>query len=58
MTALKLDLGIDPKDVDAMQRTVDLMERANDAIGNRRIRHAINQRLIEIRLFLRDGQLE
>lgn len=52
------DLGIDQPQLDCMQRMVSSLERRNDAISDRRIRHAINKRLVEIRLFLRDGHLQ
>lgn len=51
-------LGITRQQIDAMQRKVDQLERENDAIALPRIRHAINERLVEIRLFLRDGHLK
>ena len=51
------DLGITKQQVAAMQRKIDTLERENDAIGHRAIRQAINARLVEIRLFLRDGHL-
>jgi len=34
------------------------LEMENDAIGDTPIRHAINERLVEIRLLLRDGHLK
>lgn len=52
-----IDLGISRAQLASMQRAVDNLERANDAIGNTQIRHAVNQRLVEVRLFLRDGHL-
>lgn len=52
-----IDLGISLAQLASMQRAVDNLERANDAIGNTQIRHAVNQRLVEVRLFLRDGHL-
>ena len=51
------DLGITRQQVSAMQRKIDTLERENDAIGHRVIRQAINARLVEIRLLLRDGHL-
>jgi len=50
-------LGITEKQLNAMQRRIDMLERENDAIGNTPIRHAISDRLVEIRLLLRDGSL-
>lgn len=54
---LRPDLGITPRQVTAMQRKIDALEIENDAIGDSRIRHAINERLVEVRLLLRDGHL-
>ena len=50
-------LGITKPQIDSMQRKVDQLERENDAIALTRIRHAVNERLVEIRLLLRDGHL-
>jgi len=55
--AQALALGITKPQINSMQRKVDQLERENDAIGLTRIRHAINERLVEIRLLLRDGHL-
>ena len=55
---MKFDLGITAPQVAAMQKRIGKLERENDSIGNTKIRHAINSRLIEIRLLLRDGHLE
>ena len=52
------DLGITEPQVSAMQKRIDTLEQENDAIGNREIRHAISERLVEIRLLLRDGHLQ
>jgi hypothetical protein len=57
MTA-SVELGVDAQHVRAMQKRIDVLERENDAISDRAIRHAISHRLVEIRLFLRDGHLE
>jgi hypothetical protein len=51
-------LGIIEKQIARMQMRVTQLERENDYIGNTPIRHAINQRLVEIRLLLRDGDLK
>lgn len=56
-TAAELALGITKQQLANMQRKVDQLERENDAIGLTRVRHAVNERLIEIRLLLRDGNL-
>ena len=50
-------LGISKPQLAAMQRKIDQLERENDAIALTRIRHAVNERLVEIRLLLRDGHL-
>ena len=52
-----LALGITKSQLAAMQRKIDQLERENDAIALTRIRHAVNSRLVEIRLLLRDGHL-
>lgn len=57
MSAAELALGITRQQIASMQRKVDQLERENDAIALTRIRHAINERLVEIRLLLRDGHL-
>jgi len=57
MPADELSLGITKPQIASMQRKVDALERENDAIALTRIRHAINERLVEIRLLLRDGHL-
>lgn len=56
--AAVLMLGISRTQISAMHKKVDALERENDAIALTRIRHAINQRLVEIRLLLRDGHLK
>lgn len=56
--AQALALGISRQQIDAMQLKIDKLERENDAIGLTRIRHAVNERLVEIRLLLRDGHLK
>jgi hypothetical protein len=58
MSADELMLGITKQQIAAMQRKVDQLERENDAIALTRVRHAINERLVEIRLLLRDGHLK
>ena len=57
MTPAKLMLGISKTQITAMQKKVNALERENDAIALTRIRHAISERLVEIRLLLRDGNL-
>ena len=57
MSAAELMLGITKQQLASMQKKVDQLERENDAIALTRIRHAVNQRLVEIRLLLRDGNL-
>lgn len=51
-------LGISKPQLAAMQRKIDQLERENDAIAPTPIRHAVNSRLVEIRLLLRDGHLK
>ena len=48
-------LGISKPQIAAMQKRIDTLERENDAIALTRVRHAISERLVEIRLLLRDG---
>jgi hypothetical protein len=52
-----MNLGITKQQLSAMQRRIDTLEMENDTIGDTPIRHAINERLVEIRLLLRDGHL-
>ena len=56
--AAELMLGINKAQIASMQRKISALERENDAIALTRIRHAINARLVEIRLLLRDGHLK
>ena len=58
MSAVELALGITRQQIASMQRKIDQLERENDVIGLTRVRHAINERLVEIRLLLRDGHLK
>jgi hypothetical protein len=58
VSAAELALGITKQQIASMQRKIDQLERENDAIALTRIRHAVNERLIEIRLLLRDGHLK
>jgi len=51
-------LGINKAQIAAMQAKVSKLERENDAIALTHIRHAISERLVEIRLLLRDGNLK
>ena len=52
------ELGIDKTQYRFMQKYIELLERENDAIALTRIRHAISQQLVKIRLLLRDGHLK
>lgn len=58
MTAAELALGITKPQIAGMQKKIDALERENDAIALTRVRHEISQRLVEIRLLLRDGHLK
>jgi hypothetical protein len=58
MTAAELALGITKQQIASMQKKIDALEHENDAIALTRIRHDISQRLVEIRLLLRDGHLK
>lgn len=51
-------LGITTQQIAGMQQMIDTLEIRNDAIALTRVRQAINQRLVEIRLLLRDGNLK
>ena len=51
------DLGISADQTAGLQRMVDALERGADYIGDTPVRHAISERLVEIRLLLRDGHL-
>lgn len=51
------ELGISKAQLATMQRHIDTLERENDAIAPTKIRHKISERLVEIRLLLRDGHL-
>jgi hypothetical protein len=55
LSGAELGLGITKQQIASMQRKINAIERENDAIGLTRIRHKISQRLVEIRLLLRDG---
>ena len=48
-------LGVDADHIDEMQRKINALERENDAIALTRVRHEISEKLVEIRLLLRDG---
>ena len=50
-----VNLGVTDEHVFAMNKKLDALERENDWIGDTRIRHAVSERLVEIRLLLRDG---
>ena len=58
MTAAELMLGVSKEHIEEMQWKINQLEWENDAIGLTRIRHAVNERLVEIRLLLRDGNLK
>lgn len=51
----ELLLGISKEQIDVMQKKVDALEIENDAISLTRVRHAISEHLVSIRLLLRDG---
>ena len=54
------DFGISAGQTAGLQRMVDALdalERGADYIGDAPVRHAISERLVEIRLLLRDGHL-
>lgn len=53
----KIDFGVTPQHIAAMQKRINELEQKNDAIAPTHIRHAVSQRLVEIRLLLRDGHL-
>ena len=55
LNGAELGLGITKQQIASMQKKIDALEREKDAIGLTRIRHKISQRLVEIRLLLRDG---
>ena len=55
LSGAELGLGITKQQIASMQKKIDALERENAAIGLTRIRHKISQRLVEIRLLLRDG---
>lgn len=57
-TPSELILGITKTQIASMQRRIDTLERENDAIALTRVRHAISERLVEIRLLLRDGNIK
>ncbi len=44
--------------VKKMLRQIDTLERLNDAVGDRNIRHEVSKRLVEARLLIRDGNLD
>jgi len=50
-------LGVVQAHVKRMQKTLNHLKRDNDAIGLTEVRHAIDERLIEIWRLLRDGKL-
>jgi len=50
-----LDLGVDAQHIAGMQAKIDLLEQENDWIEDTFVRRAVNERLVEIRLLLRDG---
>lgn len=52
------DLGVDAAHIASMQSKIDTLELENDWIGYTPVRHAVNERLVEIRLLLRDGHIE
>ena len=50
-----IDLGVSPEHLESMQSKIDTLELQNDWIGDTTVRHAVSERLVEIRLLLRDG---
>jgi hypothetical protein len=52
------DLGVDVEHLAGMQTKIDLLEQENDWIGDTFVRGEVNERLVEIRLLLRDGHLK
>ena len=58
MDFLKDILGISKNHLDVMQAKVTELELEADYIASRDIRHMINQRLVEIRLLLKNGELK
>lgn len=58
MDFLKDILGISKNHLDGMQAKVTELELEADYIASRDIRHMINQRLVEIRLLLKNGELK
>jgi hypothetical protein len=52
------ELGVTATQLASMQKSVNKLERENDAIADTPIRQKINSNLIEIRLLLRDGHLQ
>lgn len=52
------NLGITQEQIDKMQKRVSKLDQENQAIEPRDVRQAIDQRLVEIRLLLRDGNLK
>lgn len=48
----------DRKLAEQIMKAAQKLERLNDAVGNRTIRHAINERCVEIFLLARDGNLD
>jgi hypothetical protein len=55
---MTIELGISKSQLKAMQKRIDVLEQENGAISDRTIRHAVDERLVEIRLLLRDGHLK
>lgn len=54
----ELMLGVSKEHIEEMQTKINYLEWENDAIALTCVRHAVSQRLVEIRLLLRDGHLK
>jgi hypothetical protein len=48
----------DRKLAEKIMKAAQALERLNDSVGNTPIRHAINERCVEIFLLARDGNLK
>lgn len=58
MRSAETMLGVSDEHIDEMQSNVNHLGRQNDIIVLTRVRQAIDKRLAEIRLLLRDGHLK
>lgn len=57
MTMLATDLGVSEPQLTTLLGLVDQLERRVDALAPRKLRQELNQRVVEIRCLLRDGNL-